>query len=59
MSSREYCKDLLLKNGLLYQKVLLKNHLGPISQFVPTKKFCSESFWLATMIMDIWVWRGH
>ena len=30
----KYHKYILLKNGLLYQEVLLKNHLGPISQFV-------------------------
>ena len=35
----KYCKDLLLKNGLLYQKVLLKNHQEPISQFVLLKGF--------------------
>ena len=33
------CKDYLLKNGLLYQKVLLKNHSQPISQFVLPKSF--------------------
>ena len=37
MCSFEVCKDLLLKNGLLYQKVLLKNH--PVSQFVLPKSF--------------------
>ena len=30
----KYCKDLLMRNGLLYQTVLLKNHLEPILQFV-------------------------
>ena len=35
----KYHTDLLLKNGLLYGKVLLKNHLGPISQFVLPKGF--------------------
>ena len=35
----KYHKDLLLKNGLLYQKVLLKNHLGTISQFAPPESF--------------------
>ena len=35
----KYCKDLLLKNGLLYQKVLLENNLRPISQFVLPKCF--------------------
>ena len=28
-----------MKNGLLYQKVVLKNHSGPISQFVLPKNF--------------------
>ena len=35
----KYHKDLFLKNGLLYQRVTLKNHLGPISQFVLPKNF--------------------
>ena len=30
----KYRKDLFLKNGLLYQKVVLKNHSGPVFQFV-------------------------
>ena len=33
----KYCKDLLLKNGLLYQNVLLKNYPEPILQFVLLK----------------------
>ena len=32
-----YCKDLLMKNGLLYWKFLLKNHPEPILQFVLPK----------------------
>ena len=35
----KYHKDLLLKNGLLYQNVLLKNHSEPISPFVLPKSF--------------------
>ena len=35
----KYRKDLFLKNGLLYQKVMLKNHFEPISQFVLPKNF--------------------
>ena len=35
----KYRKDLFLKNGLLYQKVMLKNHPGPIPQFVLPKNF--------------------
>ena len=35
----KYHKDLFLRNGLLYQRVLLKNHQGPISQFVLPKSF--------------------
>ena len=34
-----YHKELFLKNGLLYQEVSLKNHPGPISQFVLHKCF--------------------
>ena len=34
-----YCKDLFLKNGLLYQRSTLKNHQNPISQFVLPKGF--------------------
>ena len=33
----KYCKDLFLKNGLLYQRVTLKNHQDPISQFLLPK----------------------
>ena len=35
----KYHKDLFLRNGLLYQRVSLKNHQGPISQFVLPKSF--------------------
>ena len=35
----KYRKDLFLKNGLLYQKVMLKNHSEPIFQFVLPKNF--------------------
>ena len=35
----KYRKDLFLKNGLLYQKVMFKNHSGPKSQFVLPKTF--------------------
>ena len=35
----KYRKDLFLKNGLLYQKVMLKNHSELISQFVLPKNF--------------------
>ena len=35
----KYCKDLFLRNGLLYQRVTLKKHQGPISQFVLPKNF--------------------
>ena len=35
----KYHKDLFLRNGLLYQRVTLKNHQGPISQFVIPKCF--------------------
>ena len=35
----KYRKVLFLKNGLLYQKVMLKNHSEPIFQFVFPKNF--------------------
>ena len=35
----KYRKDLFLKNGLSYQKVMLKNHSEQISQFVLPKNF--------------------
>ena len=35
----KYMKDLFLKNGLLYWKVMLKNHSEQISQFVLPKDF--------------------
>ena len=34
-----YKKDLFLKNGLLYQKAILKNHPEPVAQFVLPKRF--------------------
>ena len=39
----KYCKYLFLRNGLLYQRVSLKNHQGLISQFVLPKSFCLQS----------------
>ena len=39
----KYQKDLFLQDGLLYQKVLLKNHQEPILQFVLPHNFvCKE-----------------
>ena len=35
----KYRKDVFLKNGLLYQKVILKNHSEQIFQFVLPKNF--------------------
>ena len=35
----KYRKNLFLNNGLLYQKVTLKNHLEPVAQFVLPKRF--------------------
>ena len=35
----KYRKDLFLDNGLLYQKVTLKNHLEPVAQFMLPKRF--------------------
>ena len=35
----KYRKNLFLNNGLLYQKVTLKNHLEPVMQFVLPKRF--------------------
>ena len=37
----KYRKDLLLRNGLLYQKVLLKNHPRTYFTVCVTKKFCT------------------
>ena len=34
-----YKKDLLLKNGLLYWRMILKNHPEPVEQFVLPKRF--------------------
>ena len=34
-----YKKDLFLKNGLLYQKAILKNHPEPVAQFILPKRF--------------------
>ena len=39
----KYCKDLLLKNGLLYQKVLLKKSYRAHFTICATKRFCSQS----------------
>ena len=38
----KYRKDLFLKNGLLYWRVMLKHHPEPISQFVLPKSFVSK-----------------
>ena len=35
----KYRKNLFIKNGLLHQRVTLKNHLEPITQFVLPKRF--------------------
>ena len=35
----KYKKDILLKNGLLYQKTILKDHLESVTQFVLPKRF--------------------
>ena len=35
----KYRKDLFLRHGLLYLRITLKNHQGPISQFVLPKNF--------------------
>ena len=35
----KYRKNLFLKNGLLYRRVTLKNHLEPVTQFVLPKRF--------------------
>ena len=35
----KYCKDLILNNGLLYQRVSLKNHQGPVSEFMLPRSF--------------------
>ena len=35
----KYRKNLFLNNGLLYQKVTLKNHLEPVAQFGLPKRF--------------------
>ena len=39
----KYRKDLFLKNGLLYQRVMLKNHPEPISQFVLPGSFVHKA----------------
>ena len=38
----KYRKNLFLKNGLLYQKVTLKNHLESVTQFVLPKRFICQ-----------------
>ena len=38
----KYQKDLFLRNGLLYWRVILKNYQGPISQFVLPKNFVGK-----------------
>ena len=35
----KYQKDLMMKEGLLYRKILLKGHDKPIAQFVLPKHF--------------------
>ena len=48
----KYCRDLFLRNVLLYCKVTLKNHQEPISQFVLQKNFNSQS----DFGMSWWQW---
>ena len=38
----KYRKNIFLNNGLLYQKVTLKNHLEPVAQFVLPKRFFAK-----------------
>ena len=38
----KYRKNLFVNNGLLYQKVTLKNHLEPVTQFVLPKRFIGK-----------------
>ena len=35
----KYCKDLMMKEGLLYRKVMVKGHDQPITQFVLPEPF--------------------
>ena len=49
----KYRNDLFLKNGLLYQKVMLKNHSEPISDFVLPKNFVCK------VILDCHDDSGH
>ena len=55
----KYHKDILLKNGLLYQKVLLRNHPEPFLQFLLPNILFTRLYWLVMMTMGIWVWIGH
>ena len=53
----KYQKDLMMKEGLLYRKVLLKGHDQPIAQFVSPEPFgCINECWYATMTL---VTCGH
>ena len=47
-------KDLFLKNGLLYQKVMLKNHSELISQFVLPKNFVCQGSGLTNLPGYFW-----
>ena len=46
-------KDLILKNGLLYQRTILKNHPEPVVQFVLPKRFIHK------VILDCHDDNGH
>ena len=49
----KYHKDLFLRNGLLFSKISLKNHQGPISQCVLPKSFIQK------VILACHVDNGH
>ena len=55
----KYHKDLLLKNGLLYWKGLLKNNPEPISQFVLPKCFIHKVILACQDDNGLWVRKEH
>ena len=67
----KYQKDLMMKEGLLYRKVLLIGYNQPIAQFVLPKTFrcktvlsCHDNFshmsldWTLGLLQEIFFWQN-
>ena len=53
----KYQKDLMMKEGLLYRKVLWKGQDQPMAQFELPKLLDTKHCWHVMMILVIWAWK--